>query len=138
MPWYPHLLYYWVYPPQPTYGKLFVRTYFYLWSSVRISSSYGNLFCLWESLLFMIICGSLYFLWESVLIYDHLWEYLLFMRIFFESLLIYDHLWESFPFMRIFLNLFSPFMRIFLKFFLFFICAYLFLSSFYHSCIHLE
>ena len=75
--------------------NLFVRIHFYLSSSVRISSIYENLF-------------------ESLLIYDHLWESFLFMRIFwissylwssvrissfyenlFESLLIYDHLWES-------------------------------------------
>ena len=65
------------------------------------------------------------YLYAPIFIYDHLWEPLLFMRIFwissylwssvrifpfyenlFESLLIYDHLWESLLFMRIFLNLF--------------------------------
>ena len=56
-----------VYPYQPTYRK-FICTHFFL---------------------FVIICENLFFLWES-----------------FESLLIYDHLWESLLFMRIFLNLF--------------------------------
>ena len=67
-----------------------------------IFSFYENLF------LFMIICETLFCLWESLLIYDHLWESVLFMRIssclwspvkifpsyenLFKSLLICDHL----------------------------------------------
>ena len=42
-------------PINPPIENLFVHTYFYMWSSVRTSSFYDNLF-------------------ESLLIYDHLWE----------------------------------------------------------------
>ena len=60
---------------------LFMRIFFYLWSSVRVFSLYENLF------LFMIICKNLFFLWELFwifFIYDHLWENLfLFMIIYF-------------------------------------------------------
>ena len=93
LPWYPHLLYYWRLPPLIC-RKLFVRTYFYLWLSVRIFPFYENLFCLWESLLiydhlwksfsfmrvflnlflFMIICENLFFLWESFWISSYLWS----------------------------------------------------------------
>ena len=75
-----------VYPPRPTYGKLF----YYLFLSMIICENLfflGGLF--WIS----------YCLWSSVRIssfYDN----------FFESLLIYDHLSESFSFIKIFLNLF--------------------------------
>ena len=78
-----------VYPS--TCRKLFVRTYFYLWSSVRIFPFYENLFeflliydHLWESLLFMriflnlflfmIICENLFFLWELFWISSYLWS----------------------------------------------------------------
>ena len=65
------------------------------------------------------------YLYALLFIYEHLWESLLFMRIFWissylwssvrifpfyenliKSLLIFDHLWESLLFMRIFLNFF--------------------------------
>ena len=57
--------------------NLFARTYFYLWSSVRIFPFCENLLNLF---LFMIICENLLFLWES-----------------FESFFIYDQLfnWKS-------------------------------------------
>ena len=102
---YPYTLIYYttdVHPPQPAYGELFVRTYFYLWSSVRISFFYENPFessYLWSSVkifpfyenllnfflfmiicriflnlfLFMIICENLSLLWESFLISSYLW-----------------------------------------------------------------
>ena len=94
-----------VYPPQPTYGKLFVRTYFYLWSPVGVFSFYWNLF----------------FLWKSLLIYEHLWRSFLFVRIspylwssvrifsFYENLSLFMiicenlfFLWESFQFFLVY------------------------------------
>ena len=99
--------------------NLFIRTYFYLWASGE-SLLFMRIFwissCLWSSVRIFSFYENLF---KSLLIYNHLWESLLFMRIFlnfflymincenlFESFLIYDHLWESFPFMRI---LFNPF-----------------------------
>ena len=46
-------------PINPPIENLFVRTDFYLWSSVRISSF------LWESFLIFFICENLFLLWES-------------------------------------------------------------------------
>ena len=40
-------------PINPPIEDLFARTYFYLWSSVRISYFYENLIYLWESLLIL-------------------------------------------------------------------------------------
>ena len=46
-------------PINPPIENSFLRTYFYLWSSVRIFSVYENLFLLWESFGISIICVSM-------------------------------------------------------------------------------
>ena len=61
-------------PINPPIEGFFVRTYFYLWSSVRIS-------------FFMGIFLNPY-LWESLLIYDHLWESI-FLSLY-ENKLVYE------------------------------------------------
>ena len=56
--WEPQIQYYWRVPPlNPPIQNSFVRTYFYLQSSVGVF--------LWESFWIFFICESLFFLWES-------------------------------------------------------------------------
>ena len=62
----------------PSMGNLFVRTYFYLWSSVRISSFHENIFESFLSVRISFFCENCF---ESLLIYGRLWE-----SIFFRSL----------------------------------------------------
>ena len=85
--------------------------------------------------LFMIICENLSLLWESFLLMTisfYLWSSVVVFSFYclWESFLIYDRLWKFFPFMRIFLNFFL-FMIICENLFLFMInyfITYYFLS----------
>ena len=63
---------------------LFMRISPYLWSSVKISSFYENLF---NFSLFMIICKNLFLLWESFWNSSYLWWIIL--------LLIFHHTYPS-------------------------------------------
>ena len=57
-------------PINPPIKNLYVRTYFYLWSSVRISSFYENFFLLWESFVISIIFVNLC-LYENKQVYEY-------------------------------------------------------------------
>ena len=85
--WEPQIQYYWRVPPlNPPIQNLFVRTYFYLQSSVGVSSFYENLF---ESFLSVRVSFSCENLFESLLLYNDLWESIFFLS-FCENKQVYE------------------------------------------------